>query len=65
MPNSVPGPVTENVSIFVAILTILLLVSQILAVIKEVAQASAHIDVLLAVLIIFVGSKTVVTLIPP
>jgi len=60
VPNKLPSPVTENVSVFIPVVTVLLLLSHILAVIKEVAAPSAGIHVGFAVLMSFAGEPNVV-----
>jgi len=54
-PNNVPTPVTENVRVFVAVVTGLLVMSQILDVINDVNEPSQH---------IFVGSAVFMSFVP-
>ncbi|MBA7688891.1 hypothetical protein ES703_97380 [subsurface metagenome] len=59
--NNAPSPVTENVIVFVAVATGLSPASHIAAVISDVLEPSANIDVGVAVFMSFVGAAVVVT----
>ena len=61
VPNNVPCPVTVNVSVFVAVVTVLLFMSQTLDVINDVDVPLAIMLSGAAVLMSFVGLDVVIT----